>query len=159
MALLPRDGSWSRAVSQSHITLEQASILLRSVFVSSPPLKNSSSWTNGALPFVMRISYVHYQTSNKSQSYMTISDMLGMLNSFLFASETMGPQKAQRFDESPRAGSDSLKECWVKSWRWRRDCTGDPRMLEKSALQDIWQGELSTHMVLTQQEGYTGYSS
>lgn len=86
-----------------------------------------------------------------------------MLHSFLFASEKMGQQEAQRFDESPRAGSDSLKECSkrplgktmkVKVWLQR-----DPRMLEKPALQDIWQGELKAHMDLTQQRGYIGYSS
>lgn len=58
MALLPGDGSSSRAVSQSNTALERASILLGSVFVSSSPLKNSPSWTNGALPFVMKIIYV-----------------------------------------------------------------------------------------------------
>lgn len=73
--------------------------------------------------------FMFLSDSHQSQPYMITSDMLAMLHSFLFESEKMGQQKAQRFDESPRAGSDSLKECSkrplgknmkVKAWLHKR---------------------------------------
>lgn len=128
MALLSGDGSSSKAVSQSNTALERASILLGSLFVSSSPLKTLPPGLMEHFPLLWKL-FMFLSDSQQSQPYMITSDMLAMLHRFLFESEKMGQQKAQRFDESPRAGSDSLKECSkrplrknmkVKAWLHKR---------------------------------------
>lgn len=124
MALLSGDESSSKAVSQSNTALQRASILLGSLFVSS----STPPGLMEHFPMLWKL-FMFLSDSQQSQPYMITSDMLAMLHSFLFASEKMGQQKAQRFVENPRAGSDSLKECSkrplrknmkVKAWLHKR---------------------------------------